>query len=227
MLKRVQRGERKTDGEVEGSRGRGCEGRRGLYVKGGEGVPAVIWLVPRMKYRLAVSGLLLHSYLDLFLRVFLPRTPSSSSASAPSYTLSPAGFSVMSLRGEKFFRARHCQTFDCVGISFFFSFFFPTSFSSHLNLFFLRSFSSSTFFRVFHTSFLNSAYLFLTFSPLLSFFLASVIFILPTTSSLRISLLFSFLSLILIIFLYFCYLYIYYKFVFLSSRNFLAHIFSI
>lgn len=47
-------------------------------------MPTVIWLVPRMKYRLAVSGLLFHSYLDLLLRVFLPRTPSSSSASLRS-----------------------------------------------------------------------------------------------------------------------------------------------
>lgn len=57
-------------------------------------MPAVIWLVPRMKYRLAVSGLLFHSYLDLLLRVFLPRTPSSSSAStsfspSPAYRISP------------------------------------------------------------------------------------------------------------------------------------------
>lgn len=89
-------------------------------------MPAVIWLVPRMKYRLAVSGLLLHSYHDLlssessFLVRLLPllllpscillffSPPSPRSADFPSLSL---------LQGENFFRGRHCRTFDCVGIS--------------------------------------------------------------------------------------------------------------
>lgn len=70
-------------------------------------------------------------------RSFPPSLPSSYAfflfCFCLPYTLSPAGSSVMPLRGEKFFRARHCQTFDCVGISLFLSCF---SFSSYLNLFF-------------------------------------------------------------------------------------------
>lgn len=119
-------------------------------------MPAVIWLVPRMKYRLAVSGLLFHSYLDLLLRVFLPRTPSSSSASTSPHSPPPTGFLRGAPASENFFRARHCQTFDCVGIS---------ALASPRFLFFLFKFVlfscgssfSPTPPRIFHTSLLNSA----------------------------------------------------------------------
>lgn len=97
-------------------------------------MPAVIWLVPRMKYRLAVSGLLLHSYHDLLssessflvrllpllllpsciLLLFPPLLPRSADSPCGTLFLS-LPFSL--LQGENFFRGRHCRTFDCVGIS--------------------------------------------------------------------------------------------------------------
>lgn len=87
-----------------------------------------------MKYRLAVSGLLLHSYHDLLssessflvrllpllllpsciLLLFPPPLPRSADSPCGALFLS-LPFSL--LQGENFFRGRHCRTFDCVGIS--------------------------------------------------------------------------------------------------------------
>lgn len=148
--------------------GRGCEGRRGLYVKGG-----------RARCYLACSpdeisaSSFRPSSPPLLPRSFPPSLPSSYAfflflfCFCPAYALSPAGFSVMLLRGEKFFRACHCQTFDCVGISLYLTFFFSSRF-----LFFLFKFilSSAAFLRPHLFVYLFSDFLFLAFSLFLFFF---------------------------------------------------------
>lgn len=184
--------------------GRGCEGRRGLYVKGGR---ARCYLAcSRMKYRLAVSGLpLLHSYLDLFLRVFLPRTPSSSSSSVSAslmLSLSPAGFSWFSWCPceAKSFSARAIVRL-LIALGFLSLFLSPLAFfPSYLNLFFFAAFLLPHLSVLFVTSLLR-----LSLSRILSFFLSPfMIFILANNLFSSCFLRFSFSSLILIIFLYFC-----------------------
>lgn len=139
---------------------------RGWYVKGG-----------RARCYLAcspdeISASSFRPSSPLLPRSFPPSLPSSYAfflfCFCLPYTLSPAGSSVMPLRGEKFFRARHCQTFDCVGISLFLSCF---SFSSYLNLFFfLHSFSSSISFRFSYSSKFGLSLSHILSSSFLSFF---------------------------------------------------------
>lgn len=110
-----------------------------------------------MKYRLAVSGLLFHSYLDLLLWVFLPRTPSSSSASVSLHSPPPTGF----LRGSPVRR----KLFPRAPLSDFWLrwdfrssprfLFFLFKFVLFFGLYFFFFFH--TFSRIFHISLLNSA----------------------------------------------------------------------
>lgn len=123
-------------------------------------MPAVIWLVPRMKYRLAVSGLLLHSYRDLLssessflvrllpllllplciLLLFPPLSPRSADA--------PCGALFLSFFFSLFRKAKTFSAAAIVGLLIalgFPPFFCPAFLSSYLNLSFsLPHFFSST-----------------------------------------------------------------------------------
>lgn len=145
---------------AESARGEGVArtGGTGLYVKGGR-ARCYLACSPDEISASSFRPSSLHSYLDLLLRVFLPRTPSSSSAfllASPSYSCLDSPQS--SCEVKNFFRARHCRTFDCVGISIlllslslFTSFPFLSAFRFYLNLSFLRG---SFFFRAFPFFFL-------------------------------------------------------------------------
>lgn len=110
---RARRAER-----AESARGEGVArtGRTGLYVKGGR-ARCYLACSPDEISASSFRPSSLHSYLDLLLRVFLPCTPSSSSAFPRTPFLLLLRSLQRSCEMKNFFRARHCRTFDCIGIS--------------------------------------------------------------------------------------------------------------